>query len=171
MNPKYKYKCWAASLLLALVSGTSQAQETRVAFINSQRITVESAPAKAASAKLEQEFSKRQKDLADLQANLKNMSEKFERDAPMLSESQRVARQKEFADQSREFQRRQREFQEDLNGRRNEELQQVLDKATRAVKQVADAEKYDFVLQDAAYNNGKHDITDKVLKVLNGAAK
>ncbi len=165
------HKCWMAGLLVALASVASYAQETRVAFINTQRITSESAPAKAATAKLEQEFSKRQKDLTDLQASLKNMSDKFERDAPTLSESQRQARQKEFADQSREFQRKQREFQEDLNGRRNEELQQVLDKATRAVKQVADAEKYDFVLQEAAYNNGKHDITDKVLKVLNGAAK
>ena len=159
-------------LAVTLVAGcAAYAQETRVAFINTQRITSESAPAKAATAKLEQEFSRRQKDLADLQSNLKSMSEKFERDAPTLSESQRASRQKEFADQNREFQRKQREFQEDLNGRRNEELQQVLDKATRAVKQVADAEKYDFVLQEAAYNNGKHDITDRVLKVLNSGSK
>lgn len=164
-------KCWVLGVAFALASVAAFAQDTRVAFINTQRITSESAPAKAATAKLEQEFSKRQKDLTDLQATLKNMSDKFERDAPTLSEGQRASRQKEFADQSREFQRKQREFQEDLNGRRNEELQQVLDKATRAVKQVADAEKYDFVLQEAAYNNGKHDITDKVLKVLNGASK
>ena len=164
-------KCWLLGVALALSTAAAVAQETRVAFINTQRITSESGPAKAATAKLEQEFSKRQKDLTDLQASLKSMSEKFERDAPTLSESQRVTRQKEFADQNREFQRKQREFQEDLNGRRNEELQQVLDKATRAVKQVADAEKYDFVLQEAAYNNGKHDITDKVLKVLNGGSK
>ena len=164
-------KYWLVGTVLVAACAAVFAQETRVAFINTQRITSESAPAKAATAKLEQEFSRRQKELSDLQANLKSMSEKFERDAPTLSESQRASRQKEFSDQNREFQRKQREFQEDLNGRRNEELQQVLDKATRAVKQVADAEKYDFVLQEAAYNNGKHDITDKVLKVLNSGSK
>jgi outer membrane protein len=34
---------------------------------------------------------------------------------------------------------------------------------------VAEAEKYDLVLQEAVYINPKHDITDKVLKVINAA--
>ena len=88
-----------------------------------------------------------------------------------MTESQRATRQKEFAEQNREFQRKQREFQEDLTGRRNEELQQVLDKANKAVKQVADAEKYDLVIQEVVYSNAKHDITEKVLKILNGGSK
>ena len=101
--------------------------------------------------------------------SIKTFSERFDKDAPTLSESQRASRQKEFADMNREFQRKQRELQEDINGRRNEELLQVLDKAAKAVKQVADAEKYDLVIQEVAYNNGKHDLTDKVLKILNAA--
>ncbi len=150
-------------------ASVAQAQESKVGFINTQRITQESNPAKAAQGKLEQEFSKRQKELTDLQTSIKSFNERFDREAPTLSESQRATRQREFAEMNRDFQRKQREFQEDLNSRRNEELQQVLDKANRAVKQVAEAEKYDMVLQDGvAYNNGRHDITDKVLKVLNG---
>jgi outer membrane protein len=34
---------------------------------------------------------------------------------------------------------------------------------------VAEAEKFDLVLQEAVYINPKHDITDKVLKVINAA--
>lgn len=162
---------WCAGLLLALSAMAVSAQESKVGYVNTQRITAESAPAKAAQTKLEQEFSKRQKELADTQSSLKTFSEKFERDAPTLTETQRVTRQKEFAELSRDFQRKQREFQEDLNGRRNEELQQVLDKATKAVKQVAESEKYDVVLQEAAYFNPKNDITDKVLKILNAGSK
>ncbi len=161
----------AFGLALASLAISGFAQETRVAYINNQRIVGESAPAKAATAKLEQEFAKRQKDLADLQASLKSLSEKFERDAPTLTETQRATRQKEFAEQNRDFQRKQREFQEDLNGRRNEELQQVLDKANKAVRQVAETEKYDLVIQEVVYFNPKNDITDKVLKILNGGAK
>jgi outer membrane protein len=162
---------WLLGLVLAISATGATAQDSRVGYINTQRITAESAPAKAAQVKLEQEFSKRQKDLSDLQLSLKSLSEKFERDAPTLTESQRASRQKEFAEQSRDFQRRQREFQEDLNGRRNEELQQVLDKANRAVKQVAESEKYDLVVQEVVYSNAKHDITEKVLKILNAGAK
>jgi outer membrane protein len=162
---------WCLALVLAVVANAAFAQESKIGYVNTQRITAESTPAKTAQTKLEQEFSKRQKELADAQASLKTFSEKFERDAPTLTESQRASRQKEFAEQNRDFQRKQREFQEDLNGRRNEELQQVLDKANKAVKQVADAEKYDLIVQEVVYTNGKHDITDKVLKILNTAAK
>lgn len=156
------------ALSVLLLNTAAQAQDSRVATINSQRITSESAPAKAATARLEQEFAKRQKELADTQQTLKTMSERFDRDAPTLSESQRVSRQKEFNDLNREFQRKQREFQEDLNSRRNEELQKVLEAANKAVKQVADSDKYDIVIQDGvAYSSGRNDITDKVLKILN----
>ena len=84
-----------------------------------------------------------------------------------MSESQRVARQKQLVDQDRDFQRKRREYQEDLNARKNEELQQVLERANRVVKTVAEAEKYDLVLQEAVYVNPKHDITDKVIRALN----
>ena len=165
-----KLRCLLSVLLLGFGVG-AVAQDFKVGYINTQMITSQSNPAKAAQAKLEQEFSKRQKELVEQQAALKVFGEKFERDAPTLSESQRSARQKEGAELGRDLQRRQREFQEDLNGRRNEELQQVLDRATKAVKQVADAEKYDMVLQEVVYVNTKHDITDKVLKILNAGSK
>lgn len=166
----FKTNLWIG-LALAVAAVGAMAQDSRLGYINTQRITTESAPAKAAQVKLEQEFSKRQKDLADLQLSLKSFSEKFERDAPTLTESQRASRQKEFAELSRDLQRKQREFQEDLNGRRNEELQQVLEKANKAVRQVAEAEKYDLIIQEVVFSNGKHDITDKVLKILNSGAK
>jgi len=160
-----------AGLLMAACALSAVAQESKIGYVNTQRITSESGPAKTATAKLEQEFSKRQKELSDAGASLKSFSDKFERDAPTMTESQRVPKQKEFAEMNRDFQRKQREFQEDLNGRRNEELQQVLDKANKAVKVVAEAEKYDLIIQEVVYNNGKHDITDKVLKILNAGAK
>jgi outer membrane protein len=145
------------------------AQDFRVGFVNTDRIFREANTAKAAQAKLEQEFSKREKDLNDLGNSLKLASDKFEREAPTLSENQRAQRQKQLIDQDRDFQRKRREFQEDLNARKNEELQQVLDRANRVVKQVAEAEKYDVVLQEAVYINPKYDITDKVIKALNAA--
>jgi outer membrane protein len=106
-----------------------------------------------------------------LQSTLKTFSEKFERDAPTMTESQRAAKQKEFVEQNRDFQRKKREFDEDLNGRRNEELQQVYEKATKAIKQLSETEKYDLVVQEAVYFNPKIDITDKVIKILNAGAK
>lgn len=149
---------------------TAQAQEFRIGFVNTDRIFKEASTAKAAQAKLEQEFSKREKDLQELGTSLKAGSDKLEREAPTLSDSQRVARQKQLVETDREFQRKRREFQEDLTARKNEELQQVLERANKVVKAVAEAEKYDLVLQEAVYVNPKHDITDKVIKALNSTA-
>jgi len=161
--------CMAILFGVLALGAQAQAQEFRVGFVNTDRIFREANTAKAAQAKLEQEFSKREKELNDLGNTLKNLSDKFEREAPTLSESQRAQRQKQLLDQDRDFQRKRREFQEDLNARKNEELQQVLERANRVVKQVAEAEKYDVVLQEAVYINPKHDITDKVIKALNTA--
>jgi len=146
------------------------AQEFRIGFVNTDRILRDANASKTAQTRLEQEFSKREKEINDLQASLKTGSERFERDAPTLSESQRQQRQRQLADQDRELQRKRREFQEDLGARRNEELQQVLERANRVVKQVAEQEKYDLILQEAVYINPKHDITDKVIRALNAAA-
>lgn len=150
-------------------STLAMAQEFKMGFVNTERIFREAASAKQAQAKLEQEFSKREKDLLDAGNALKAASDKLEREAPTLSESQRVARQKQLVEQDRDFQRKRREFQEDLNARKNEEQQLVVERANRAVKQVAESEKYDVVFQEAVYIHPKHDITDKVIKALNAA--
>ncbi|MES2879997.1 MAG: OmpH family outer membrane protein [Pseudomonadota bacterium] len=150
-----------------LVTAQVQAQEFRIGFVSTDRIFKEASTAKAAQSKLEQEFSKREKDLIELGSSLKSMADKFEREAPTLSEGQRVSRQKQLIEQDRDFQRKRREFQEDLNSRKNEELQQVLERANKVVKQVAESEKFDLVLQEAVYVNPKLDITDKVIKALN----
>ena len=159
----------SVTVALALSTWVSaQAQEFRIGVIRTDRIFREANIAKAAQAKLEQEFSRREKELMDLGNTLKTNSEKLEREAPTLSETQRVARQRQLSEQDREFQRKRREFQEDLNARKNEEFQLVLERANRVVRQVAEAEKYDLVLQEAVYINPKHDITEKVIKAING---
>ena len=154
---------------LASWSAAVAAQDVKIGFINTDRIFRDANSAKTAQAKLEQEFMKREKELNDQGTQIKSAADKLEKDAPTLSEAQRTSRQKQLTDQDRDFQRKRREFQEDLNVRKNEELQIVLERANKVVKQVAEAEKYDYVLQEAVYVNPKHDITEKVLKVLNAA--
>lgn len=156
--------CMASAMPVA-----AQAQSFKAGFVNTDRVLREADSAKAAQAKLEAEFSKRDKELRDMGAAMKAASDKFERDAPTMSESQRQTRQRQLADQDRDLQRKNREFQEDLNARKNEELAHVLDKANRVVKQMAEAENYDVILQEAVYVNPKHDITDKVLKAMNAS--
>lgn len=158
----------AAAALLTAAAAPAFAQDAiKIGYVNSERVLREATPAKAAQAKLEAEFSKREKELNDAGAKLKAAADKLEKDAPTLSESERNRRQRELVDQDRDLQRKRREFQEDLNQRRNEELSAVVERANRVIQRIFETEKYDLILQDAAFFSPRVDITEKVIKLLN----
>ncbi|BEV15333.1 OmpH family outer membrane protein [Herbaspirillum sp. DW155] len=154
-----------AACLLSFAPAHAQ-ESSKIAFVSTERIFREAAPAKAAQAKLEAEFAKRDRDLQDMAARLKAQSDKLDKDAAVLSDSDRAKRQRDLSDLDKEFQRKQREFREDLNQRRNEELAVVLERTNKVIRQIAEAEKYDIVFQEAVYASKRIDITDKVLKEL-----
>ncbi|OGA15100.1 MAG: hypothetical protein A3I63_01740 [Betaproteobacteria bacterium RIFCSPLOWO2_02_FULL_66_14] len=157
----------AASLALALAAAPAFAQ-SKFGFVNTERIMRDSVPAQRAQKKLEAEFTKRDQELSRMADQLKRMQEELEKNSVTWSETQRRTREREIGDMDRDFQRKRREFQEDLNQRRNEELAQVLEQANRAIRALAEQEKYDIIFQDAVYANPRIDITDKVIKTLEG---
>ena len=159
----------AATLVMAAAAPAVAQEAMKIGYVNSERVLREATPAKAAQAKLETEFSKREKELNDAGTKLKAAADKLEKDAPTLSEGERNRRQRELVDQDRDLQRKRREFQEDLNQRRNEELSAVVERANRVIRQIFESEKYDLILQDAAFFSPRVDITDKVIKLLNAA--
>ena len=160
-------KSVVGAALLAAASIAAQAQELKIGYVNSDRVLREATLAKAAQAKLESEFSKRQKEGDDAAGRLKTAADKLDKEAPTLSESERNRRQRELVDQDRELQRKRREFQEDLNQRKNEELASVVERANKVIKQIYESEKYDLILQEAVFAGARVDITDKVIKALN----
>ena len=156
----------AVALTGALVAGVAHAQEARIAAVNSDRILRESSAAKAAQVKLEAEFAKRDKDLQDMASRLKTLSDQLDKNGASLSQADRAAKQTQLSNLDTEFQRKQREFREDLNQRRNEELAAVLDRANKVIKQIAEQQHYDLIVQEAVYVSPRIDITDQVLKAL-----
>jgi outer membrane protein len=153
--------------LFALPVSAQDSGTAKIGFVNTERILRESAPAKASQQKLEQEFSKREKAIQDSATKLKEITDRLERDAAVISEADRLKRQRDASELERDLQRRQREFREDLNQRRNEELAAVIERANRAIRQIAEAEKYDVIFQEAVFASPRIDITDKVLRALN----
>ncbi len=146
----------------------ASAQELKIGAVNVDKVMQTSAAAKSGQARLQQEFSKKERDLELLASQFKASVEKFEKDSPTFSETQRATKQKQLAEQDRELQRRKREYQEDLNLRRNEETQIVIERLNRALRQFAESEKYDLIVQEAAYISPRLDVTEKVLTYMNG---
>lgn len=153
---------------LALSAGiaTADAADLKIGFIDAERINRESAPAERASKQLEKEFAPRQQELQRREGQIKALQSQLEREAVTMSESDRRAKEQELARMGLDFQRLQREFREDLNLRRNQELASLFERANRVIKQIAEAEKFDLILQEAVYRSPRIDITDKVLKAL-----
>jgi outer membrane protein len=166
MSPKTML---AAAAALMAFSAAAPAQELKIGYVNSERVLRDAVPAKAAQAKLEAEFGKRDKDLNEQAARLKAAADKLEKDAPTLAEAERTRRQRELVEQDRDLQRKRREFQEDLGQRKNEELSSVVERANRVIKQIFETEKYDVILQEVVFAGPRVDITDKVIKALNTA--
>jgi len=172
----------AASMLLFAVAGVhavkaQTAQEevnnergSKVGFVNTQRILRDSAPAKEAQTQIDAEFEKRNEELQELVGELRQRVQAFEKDAPVLAESDRNRRQRELGNLDADVQRKQREIQEDFNRRRNEEFAIIIEQANAAIKRIAEEENYDLILQDAVTVSDRVDITDMVIEALNKAA-
>lgn len=157
---------WLAVLLL--IGSAVHAADLKVGFVDAERVNRESAPADEASKRLEKEFQPRVQELQRREAQIKSAQAQFEKDALTLSENDRRGREQEMSRQIVDLQRLQREFQEDLNLRRNQELGGLLERANKIIRQIAETEKYDLILQEAVYRSPRIDITDRVLKALAG---
>jgi outer membrane protein len=142
------------------------AAELKIGFLDAERVNRESGPAIRASKELEREFAPRIQELQKMERQVKEMQTALEKDAMTMSESERTRREQEIVRVGREFQRAQREYREDLNQRRNEKLADLFQRANRVIQQIAEAEKFDLILQEAVYRSPRIDITDKVLKAL-----
>lgn len=159
-------KLLPACLLAAAVLPPASAGDLKVGYVNTQRIIREAPAAITAATKLERDFSRREQELRRQASDLQFRQEALDKDVITLSEADRRAKEREIADLARDLQRKQREFREDLNQRQNEENMALIEKANRAIGQIADSGQYDLILQDAVWAGPGIDITEKVIKSL-----
>ena len=160
-----------ATLLVALmaslpVSFALASETVKIGYVNTQRIFRDAPTAVKAAKKLESEFSKRDQDLQRMAKQIQSLQESLEKNALTMVETERRAKEKDLNELTREFQRKQREFREDLNLRQNEENAAIIEKANKAIKQLAESEKYDLIVQDVVWVSPKLDVTDKIIKAL-----
>ena len=144
------------------------ANALKIGIVDTEKILRESAPAVVAKNKIEQEFLPRDEEIKLLTLQAKALQEKLEDDSITLDEAKRRELERELANLSREYQRAQRQMREDLSVRQNEEYGVILERANSAIKNVAETEQYDLILQkqDAVYRSKRLDITQQVIQAL-----
>jgi outer membrane protein len=155
------------ALVLLGWSAVAGAQQLKIGFVNTERVFREAAPAKRAQQKLEREFAARDGEIQKLAKQVQSLQSALEKDGATMADAERRNRERDLANLTRDLQRAQREFREDLNLRRNEELASVQERANKVIQQIAEAEKYDLIVQDpVVYASQRIDITEKVIKAL-----
>lgn len=159
------------SIVAALLGAPalSYAQSSRVGVVNTERILNESDLGKASAQRLEQEFSAEQRRIEEQEQRFQGMVESYQRDLPTLSESARTTRLTQLQQEEQNVLRARSDFQRNLNNRRNQELQVLLERANAAIRQVATNERFDLILTEAVFVKPELDITDRVLTILNSS--
>lgn len=151
-----------------LVCGTVLA-DTKIGFVNTEKLLREAPLSIAAQKRLEKEFSGREQELQKMAKQARDVQTQLDKEGVTMSETERKNKERELVNLNREFQRQSREFREDLNLRRNEELGQLQERARKVIVDIAKSEKYDIIIEQAAvYVDPKSDITDRVMRALGG---
>ena len=161
----------SVSSLAIIISATfaaGNAWADKVGFVNTERLIREAPLSVAAQKKLEREFASRDQELQKLAKQARDLQAQLDKDGVTMSDSERKNKERDLSNLNRDLQRQGREFREDLNLRRNEELGQIQERARKAIQDIARAEKYDLIVEQAVYVDPKSDITDRVMKALGG---
>lgn len=155
--------------LLTLFALPAAAQQIKIGYIDLLRIERESARPKRGAEMLKKEFSAREQAVRDLQDKVQAMKSELEKLGPNTPAAQLEKRRGAFAQLVQNFEQSRRTFMEDVDRRRAEERGKFLEEVRAAVKKIAEAQKFDLVLEQGVYASRSFDITDQVMKTLDAA--
>jgi outer membrane protein len=155
------------SLLALSVSALAQTA-LKIGVVNTERLMRDSPLAVTIAKKLEQEFDRRKVELKKQADRVELLQKQIDREGVTMPEAERRIKERELSSLSRDLQRAQREYREDEDVRVNDERRNLLELANRAIRSIAQAEKFDLIIQDPVYVSTSIDLTDRVLKAMGG---
>lgn len=157
-----------AGIIFLLQASALYAEDYKIGAVNVIRIFEQSPQAERMRGQLEKEFAPRDRELISSQKSLKEMEDRLQTDAAIMSESERSRLERDIINKRRDLKRSQDEFREDFTFRRNEEYAKIQKEIVTAINEVAKANKYDIVLNEGAaiFVSPKVDISKAVIEHL-----
>ncbi len=117
------FKNTALVVLAALTMGTSvQALAHKVGIVDMQTIYSQVPQTAAIDNTLKSEFSERRQELEKLQGDIRFEMEKFQREAPTMSEDQKKALGDKINSMQKQFNEKGRPLEQEIKQRQNQEL-------------------------------------------------
>lgn len=157
-----------AMMVLVLLGAPIAAQAEKIAVVDMQAVFEQLPQREEVSKTLKTEFGDRVAGVQKMQEELRDMLEKQQRDAALMSETQKTEMLRQMESLKAELQLKGKALDEDMRRRNGEEQNKLLVKVQKAISDIAEKEKYDVVLQRGAviYVKPESDISSKVVEVL-----
>jgi outer membrane protein len=155
-----------AAFVAACVAAPAAADEYKIGVLHVERIMRQSAPAKAAHDRIEQEFKARDADIAKKEQEVRDAAAQLEKASATLPADERATRGVALETRTREVKRLREQFAEDLRARQFQELDKLKERLDRVLTNYAKERNYDLILQDALFVGRTVDITDDIIKAL-----
>jgi len=156
-----------AGIGLLWLSGSGVALAQKVAYVDATKVVENSPQYEAVRKSLEEEFSRRDKELMSKQKQLSQLEETLTKQSGTASASEVSRLEQDVRSRRRELAHAKDEFREDFNMRRNEALNKLRKQVQEVVREIGQQEGIDMIFSDGVVWASKSaDISDAVLQRL-----
>lgn len=158
----------AACLAVFIAAAGAHAADVKIAHANLQKALNECEAGKKAKDVLAEE-AKKYADLLDAkQEDLKKLKEEIDKKSNVWSKEAKEAKETEFMQRSQEFERLYEEYGKQLNDKKLQREDEIINGLRKAVDEIAKKKGYTYVFERSVggllYAPDADDITDEVIK-------
>lgn len=159
-------------LMMLALPLTAQSQVT-IAYIDLQRIMLESEKGKEAKQTLTQEAERLKKSLDGKQSELQKMKDAIEKQGTTITPEARTEKEKQYQSKLKDYQRLANDYQTELQQKDMELTQKMIKELEEVIKGVGEKDKYTVIIEKSQvlFASPTIDITSKIITLFNEAAK
>jgi outer membrane protein len=172
-----RYALFAALLIMMLTPlfAGAQSPSLKIAYVDLQKVMLESDRGKEARKSLVEELDKRKKELNQKQDDLQKMKDSLEKQSAAITPEARADKEKQYQIRLKDYQRMTTDYQTELQQKDQELTRNILKDLEELIKGMGEKEKYTFILEKTQggllFASPSMDITDKVITAYNEWAK
>jgi outer membrane protein len=167
----------ALAMVVVLVpfQAKGQTPAPKIAYVDLQKVMMESEKGKEARKGLMDEVDKRKKEVAQRQDDLQKMKDALEKQTATITPEARAEKEKQYQTKLKDYQRIATDYQTELQQKDQELTQMILKELEQIIKGVGDTDKYTLIFEKRQagilFASPAIDITDKVILQYNQTAK
>lgn len=153
----------ALTAAVLLAGSLNAAAEMKFGYVNPERVYTETQAAKRIEVRLQQEFGVQQQALIKLKQEGVALRDQL---ANSKNANERKRLEAQLAEKAQQYRVESARLAEEFNLVRNEEFAALQSNANMIIRNIAEKEKYDVIVQEAVFVTSRYDITDRVIQLL-----